>query len=103
MTHWTGPKHRLDRDLSGHFGSSSYAVEELVAELGASFLCAQLGIRTEPRRDHAPYIKSWLDVLRADPRALVSAASQAQAAVEFLIAHSPTSEVAVDALARKAA
>lgn len=103
LTHWTSLKHRLDRDLSGRFGSSAYALEELVAELGAAFLCGHLGIATEPRRDHAPYIGSWLRVLRADPRALVSAASQAQAAVDFLVALSPPDDSTTDVLAKEAA
>lgn len=94
LTHWTGHKRRVDRDLSGRFGSAAYALEELVAELGAAFLCGHLGIATEPRRDHAPYLANWLKVLRADPRALVKIASQAQAAVDFLVALSPTCSVA---------
>jgi antirestriction protein ArdC len=61
-THWSGSEHRLNRDLSGRFGSESYAVEELIAELGAAFLCAELGLPTDPREDHAPYIASWLKV-----------------------------------------
>lgn len=83
-THWTGAKHRLDRDLSGRFGSESYAVEELVAELGAAFLCAELGLPTDPREDHAPYIASWLKVLKNDKRAIFTAATKAQQAVDWL-------------------
>jgi antirestriction protein ArdC len=49
LTHWTAPAHRCNRDLSGWFGSEAYAMEELVAELGAAFLCAELGITVEPR------------------------------------------------------
>jgi antirestriction protein ArdC len=53
-THWTGSKTQLDRDFGGHrFGSEGYAVEELVAELGAAFLCADLELALEPREDHA--------------------------------------------------
>lgn len=84
LVHWTGAKNRLDRNLTGRFGSAAYAVEELVAELGTAFLCAELGIVTEPRRDHAPYIACWLTVLWHDARAIVTAASQAQAAVDYL-------------------
>lgn len=84
LTHWTGAKHRLDRNLANRFGSDGYAVEELIAELGAAFICARLGIATEPRRDHAPYIASWLAVLRGDPRAILSAASKAQEASDYL-------------------
>lgn len=82
--HATGAKHRLDRDLSGRFGSEAYAVEELVAELGAAFLCADLGLSPEPRLDHAGYIESWLKVLKDDTRAIFTAAGKAQAAVDWL-------------------
>ena len=85
LTHWTGAKHRLDRDLSNRFGSSDYAMEELVAELGAAFTCARLGLQTEPRRDHAPYVGSWLKALLGDSRAIFTAASKAQEACDFLI------------------
>jgi len=87
--HATGAKHRLDRDLSGRFGSQSYAVEELVAELGAAFLCADLGLSPEPRLDHAGYIESWLKVLKGDTRAIFTAAGKAQAAVDWLHGRQP--------------
>lgn len=77
--HATGAKARLDRDLSGRFGSEAYAVEELVAELGAAFLCADLGLSHEPRLDHAGYIESWLKVLKGDTRAIFTAAGKAHA------------------------
>lgn len=82
--HATGAAHRLDRDLTGRFGSESYAMEELVAELGAAFLCADLGLSAEPRSDHAGYIASWLKVLKGDNHAIFTAASKAQAAVDWL-------------------
>jgi len=84
LTHWTRAKHRLDRRLAGRFGSAAYAMEELVAELGAAFTCASLGISTEPRPDHAAYIATWLRVLRDDARAIFTAAGNAQAAVDLL-------------------
>lgn len=86
-THWTGPKHRLDRDLSGRFGSESYAMEELIAELGSAFLCGELQLPTDPRQDHAPYISSWLRVLKNDKRAIFTAAAKAQQAVDFMLQH----------------
>jgi antirestriction protein ArdC len=86
LTHWTGAKHRLDRNLGTRFGSADYAMEELIAELGAAFTCAKLGLRTEPRRDHAPYVASWLQALRGDSRAIFTAASKAQEATDFLFA-----------------
>jgi antirestriction protein ArdC len=59
-------------------------MEELVAELGSAFLCAQLGLSIEPRPDHAAYIGSWLRVLRTDARAILTASAKAQEAVDFL-------------------
>ena len=55
-----------------------------IAELGAAFTCARLGLQTEPRRDHAPYVGSWLKVLRGDAKAIFTAASKAQAASDYL-------------------
>ena len=84
-THWTGSKTRLDRDFGGHrFGSEGYAVEELVAELGAAFLCADLELALEPREDHASYIATWLKLLATDTRAVFTAAAHAQRAAEFI-------------------
>lgn len=82
--HWTGAKHRLDRNLQGRFGSDTYAMEELVAELGAAFLCAQLRLPTDPRKDHAPYIATWLKVLKNDKRAIFTAAAKAQEALDLM-------------------
>lgn len=82
--HWSGNKKRLDRDLAGRFGSECYAMEELIAELGAAFLCATLGISTEPRPDHASYVANWLKVLRNEKSAIFVAASQASKACTYL-------------------
>jgi antirestriction protein ArdC len=84
-THWSAAPSRLNRDLSGRFGSESYAMEELIAELGAAFLCAELGLPTDPRTDHAPYIASWLKVLRNDKRAIFTAAAKAQEAADWIM------------------
>ncbi len=75
----------MNRDF-GHkrFGNEGYAVEELVAELGAAFRCADLGIEPELREDHAGYIGNWLKVLHDDKRAVFTAASHASMAVDFL-------------------
>jgi antirestriction protein ArdC len=83
-THWTGHSDRLDRTFGKRFGDDAYAAEELVAELGAAFLCATLGVTVEPRADHAEYLASWLKCLKAEPQALFDAASKAQKAVDFL-------------------
>ncbi|MFD2181736.1 ArdC family protein [Rhodoplanes azumiensis] len=85
LTHWTGHETRCNRQLGRRFGLDAYAMEELVAELGAAFLCADLGITASPRPDHAHYIASWLDVLKRDKRAIFAAASKASAAVDFLM------------------
>lgn len=83
LTHWTGP--RLQRAFGKRFGDDAYAAEELVAELGSAFLCAELGIASEPRSDHAAYLASWIKMLRADPKAFPMAASKAAQAVDFLL------------------
>jgi antirestriction protein ArdC len=84
-THWTTKVDRCDRQLGKRFGDHAYAAEELIAELGAAFTCAHLGLSTEPREDHAQYIKSWLNVLKADSRAIFTAASKAQRATDWMI------------------
>jgi len=84
-THWTAHQGRCDRQLGKRFGDSAYAAEELIAELGAAFTCAHLGLSTEPRADHAQYIQSWLRVLKADKRAIFTAASKAQQACDWLV------------------
>ncbi|TIM35089.1 MAG: DUF1738 domain-containing protein [Mesorhizobium sp.] len=86
-THWTSAPHRVNRDLSRYAKDrSERAREELIAELGSCFLCADLGIvpELEPRPDHASYLDSWLKVLADDKRAIFSAAAHAQRAVAFL-------------------
>jgi antirestriction protein ArdC len=82
--HATAAAHRLDRDLSGRFGSEAYAMEECVADLAASFVLADLGIAHHPRPDHAAYLASWLTVLKHDPRAIFTAASKAQAVADWM-------------------
>lgn len=84
LTHWTGHESRLAREFGKRFGNQAYAFEELVAELGAAFACARLGIETETREDHASYLASWLKVLKSDKRAIFTAASKAQAACDYL-------------------
>jgi len=84
-THWTAKPGRCDRQLGKRFGDNAYAAEELVAELGAAFVCAHLSLSTEPREDHAQYLESWLKVLRADKRAIFTAASKAQHAADYLV------------------
>ena len=85
--HASGHYSRLNRDLSGSFGSKKYAFEELIAELNAAFCCASLGIAPTVR--HADYIGSWLEVLRDDNRAIVRAASQASKAADYILGFLP--------------
>jgi antirestriction protein ArdC len=82
LTHWAGAKTRLDRDLSGRFGKAAYAAEELVAELGSAFLCAEFGFDGDVR--HAGYIANWIELLKSDKRAFFTAASRAQQAADYL-------------------
>ena len=94
ITHWTGHKSRLDRNLSTRFGDNAYAAEELVAELGAAFLCAEFSIDGDIR--HASYIAAWIKLLKSDPRAFFTAASKAQQAADYLrklaLADAPASD-----------
>jgi len=84
-THWTKHPSRLSREFGRKaWGDEGYAREELVAELGAAFLCADLGLTPEVRDDHAAYIATWLTVLKGDKRAIFSAAAHAQRAADFL-------------------
>jgi antirestriction protein ArdC len=83
--HWTSHPSRCDRQLGKRFGDNAYSVEELVAELTAAFTLAHLGLSSEPRQDHSQYIASWLRVLKADSRAIFTAASKAQQAADFMI------------------
>jgi antirestriction protein ArdC len=82
--HWTSAESRCDRQLGKRFGDHAYAMEELVAELGAAFLCADLQITDEPRADHAQYLASWLSVMKEDKKAIFTAASKASEAAAFL-------------------
>jgi antirestriction protein ArdC len=85
LTHWTRHASRLAREFGRQrWGDEGYAAEELVAELGAAFLCADLAITPEPRGDHASYIANWLTVLKNDKRAIFTAAAHAQRAADYL-------------------
>ena len=87
LTHSTGHKSRLDRvgitDL-GRFGDVNYSKEELVAEMGAAYMCGLAGIENKTINESASYLKGWLSRLRNDSRLLISAASQAQKAVDYM-------------------
>jgi antirestriction protein ArdC len=83
-THWTSHASRCDRELGKRFGDDAYAIEELIAELGSAYTMARLELELTPRADHAQYIASWLRVLKADKRAIFTAASKAQQAADFI-------------------
>jgi antirestriction protein ArdC len=83
--HWTRHPSRLNRDFGRkRWGDEGYAMEELVAEIGSAFLCADLGLALEPREDHAAYVESWLKVLKNDKRAIFTASAAAQKAATYL-------------------
>jgi len=82
LAHWTGHKSRLDRDLKNRFGGREYAAEELVAELGAAFLCAEFAFDGDVR--NAGYIATWIDLLKADKRAFFTACNKAWKAADYL-------------------
>ncbi len=84
LTHWTGHKNRLAREYGKRFGDRAYAFEELIAELGTAFLCASLGLVGATLEAHADYIADWLKILENDKRAVMTAASQAERAAEYL-------------------
>lgn len=85
ITHWTRHESRLAREFGRkRWGDEAYAMEELVAELGSAFLCADLNITPEVRDDHAAYLANWLKVLKDDKRAIFTAASHASKAAEYL-------------------
>jgi antirestriction protein ArdC len=92
--HWTADSRRVGRDLSRYADRSERAREELVAEIGAALVCADLGIvpELEPRPDHAAYVASWIKVLSNDRRAIFSAAAHAQRAVAYLHSLQPQAE-----------
>lgn len=82
--HLSGNAKRLDRQFGKRFGDQDYAFEELVAEMGAAFLCAKLEITDAPRPDHAQYLANWLQVLKDDKRAILTAVSKASQACDYL-------------------
>ena len=83
LCHWTGHPQRLNRVLGRRHDNDAYAYEELVAEIGAAFLCAHCGLHTV--NDHASYIENWLNVLRRDKRLIFVAAGAAQKAADFVL------------------
>jgi len=91
LTHWTGAKHRLDRTFGKRFGDPAYAFEELVAEMGAAFLCQDYRIKGELR--HAGYIQNWLKAMRDDSKAIFKASALAQKAADYINQLNATSSI----------
>lgn len=91
LTHWSGHESRLCRKLSTRFGDASYAAEELIAELGSAFLCAELGI--DGQLQHECYLDAWLKIMKADKRAIFTASRHAREAHEFLTGKRQVEEV----------
>ena len=85
LSHWTGHPSRLDRDLKNRFGTEAYAAEELVAELSSAILGAELGLPVGHLDHHASYIASWLELLKSDDRAILTAAAKAEEAASLLL------------------
>lgn len=97
LCHWTGAKHRLDRDMTGRFGSKDYAFEELVAEIGAAFVCARLGIAGSHFDNHAAYVSGWLEKLRGDKKFIFKAAALAQKAADLVLQNATAQDIAAPA------
>lgn len=85
LSHWTGHSSRLNRDLKNRFGTEAYAAEELVAELSSAILGAELGLPVAHLDHHASYIASWLELLKSDDRAILTAAAKAEEAASLLM------------------
>lgn len=96
-THWTGHEDRLNRTFGQRFGDDAYAAEELVAELGAAYFAAEFGLDQVTRPDHSAYLGHWVRVLKSDPKALVTVASKAQHALDFLHTQAGIGEISAEA------
>ena len=97
LVHWTGHEKRCNRKLRNRFGSPDYAREELIAEIGCTFLSHDLGITPELREDHVQYISSWLEILRDDTKAIFKASGMAQKAVDWIDKQSVVQEAELSA------
>ena len=85
LVHWTGHETRCKRQLGQRFGKELYAVEELVAELGSAFLCAEFGVEGKLQLQHTAYIQNWISVLKNDKNAIFAASRMAQEATDRLM------------------
>ena len=106
LCHATGHEDRLNRKTltdGTPFGSPTYSREELVAEMGAAFLCAMAGIDDPTIQNSAAYIKGWLRFLKTDPKALIIAGAQAQKASDFIMGWAGVEQVEAPAEMAEAA
>lgn len=99
LAHWTGAESRLNRQFGKKFGDEAYAVEELVAEMTAAFLTAELGMFSATVENHAGYLGAWLKILKADKTAIFTASKQASLAYKFIMDMSRGGEAAAQAIA----
>ena len=97
LIHWTGNETRLNRKFGTRFGSDGYAKEELIAELGAAMLSGITKVDAEPRADHAEYLNGWIKGLKANPKIIMTAASQAEKGVQAILDAAKTTIEAVAA------
>ena len=98
LGHWTGAASRLNRDLSGKFGTMRYSEEELRSELASSFMCTALGLPCDVP-NHASYVQSWLTKLRHDKREIFRAAAAAQRIADYCLAFHPDHRAEADSSA----
>ena len=87
LTHWSGGAKRLNRQVCNHFGSDSYAFEELIAEIASIFLSTQTGIKLDDKhfQNHVAYIASWIRILKSDSNKIFKASTEAEKAANFLL------------------
>lgn len=98
LGHWTGHQSRLDRDLTGGFGSESYAREELRAELASYFMSAELGVPHDVNR-HASYVESWVQALKSDKNEIFRASRDAEKIADYVIGLDKSLEIAPEVTA----
>ncbi len=93
LGHWTGAKSRLNRELPNKYADEKYSKEELIAEMTSAFLCAEMGIdNNDLANNSAAYLQGWINALKGDSKLIITAASAAQKAFNFIISKYETEE-----------
>jgi antirestriction protein ArdC len=93
LGHWTGAKSRLNRELPNRYADEKYSKEELIAEMTSAFLCAEMGIdNNDLANNSAAYLQGWINALKGDSKLIITAASAAQKAFNFIISTYETEE-----------